>query len=104
MDKKKAARFEALSKMSKDKSGDMFGPKVADKMKSKRLSKVTVMAEDEKGLAKGLTKAQQILKAKLGEMFDEKDEDESEEAEEHSCPACEDEGCAECEEEESDEE
>jgi hypothetical protein len=99
-DKMKKARFEALSKMSKDKSGDLFGPKVGEKMKAKRLSKVTVMAEDEKGLAKGLTKAQQILKAKLGDMFDEKDEDEEDEGE-YSCPACEDEGCEMCEEEDA---
>lgn len=100
-DKLKKARFETLKKMSKDKSGDMFSSKLGDKMKAKRgLSKVTVMADDEEGLKKGLSKAQELLKAKLGEKFglEDKDEDETEEHDEE-CP-----GCDYCSDEEEDEE
>lgn len=101
MDKKKLARMEMLRKMSKDKSGEMYSP-VGEKLKSKKLSKVTVIADDKEGLKKGLSKAQQILKAKLGEKLGL---EESEEESEHECPICEDEGCEEChEEEDSDEE
>jgi hypothetical protein len=101
MDKKKLARLEMLKKMSKDKSGEMYSP-VGDKLKEKKLSKVTVIAPDKKGLEKGLSKAQQILKAKLGEKLGLED---GEEETEEECPACDGEGCEECEaEEESDEE
>lgn len=103
MNKKTAARFEMLKKMSKSKSSEMHEPSIGEALKKKKMSKVTVMAEDEEGLKKGLTKAQQILKAKLGEKLGLENEDESEESdeeedEEYSCPACEDAGCEECEE------
>lgn len=100
MNKKKQARFEALKGMAKSKFADKsFGSKVEEKLKAKRLSKVTVMAEDEEGLKKGLSKAQQILKAKLGEKFGLEDDEEEEEEHDEECP-----GCEVCEEESEDEE
>lgn len=96
--KKKLARMEMLKHLSKKKSSEMHEPK-ADALKGKKLSKVTIIAKDKEGLEKGLTKAQEILKAKLGKIFDEADEDETE----HDCESCKDEGCEECSEEEHDE-
>lgn len=102
--KKKLARLEMLKKFSKSKASEMHEPTVGENLKKKKLSKVTVMAEDEKGLTKGLSKAQQILKAKLGEKLLGKDEEESEE-EYEDCAECEGVGCEVCEdEEEADEE
>lgn len=101
--KKKAARLAMLKAFSAKKSSEMNEPK-AEVLKKKKLSKVTVIADDKEGLEKGLTKAQQILKAKLGKLIDEKEEDETEEISEHDCEECEDEGCELCEEEEESEE
>lgn len=81
--KKQEARLQMLKQFSKAKSGETYEPTIGEKLKAKKLSKVTVMAEDEDGLEKGLTKAQQILKAKLGEKLgladSEEDEEEAEE-------------------------
>lgn len=91
--------MEMLKALSKNKSKEMNEPTLGKKLSEKKLSKVTVIAKDKKGLSK----AQQILKAKLGKLLDE---DASEEEETEECPLCEGEGCEECEEEaeESDEE
>lgn len=100
MDKKKLARMEMLRKMSKSKPSEDLPSKLEEKLAPKRLSKVTVVAKDKEGLEKGLSKAQQILKAKLGEKLGLEDEDEEEtEDEGYSCPECEDVGCKMCEEE-----
>lgn len=98
MDKKKLARMEMLRALSKKKSGEMHSPK-GEKLKEKKLSKVTVIAKDKEGLEEGLSKAQQILKAKLGKMLDEDSEEEVKE-----CEHCEGEGCDECEEHEEEDE
>lgn len=102
MDKKSLAKLEALKSLSKKKSSELNEPK-ADILKKKKLSKVTVIADDKKGLEKGLSKAQQILKAKLGKLLDDESEEETEESE-HECEECEDAGCEYCEEEEESEE
>lgn len=101
MDKKQKARMEMLRKLSKDKHSELHSG-LGDKLKGSKLSKVEVIAKDEKGLEAGLSKAQQILKAKLGDKLDSLDENVAEEIAE--CEECEGEGCPHCEEEESEEE
>jgi hypothetical protein len=90
---KRSAKLSQLGELSKEMRkmmGDNFG---------KSLKKVTVAADSEEGLKKGLSKAQEIMAKKkmMPEMMPEM-EDESEEMEE--CEACEGEGCEECEESE----
>lgn len=99
MDKKKMmlARKEMLKKLSNEKRSKMHEP-MEKSLMPKKMQKVTVMAPDKEGLEKGLSKAQQILKAKLGEMFEEGSEEEHED-----CPECEGKGCEACEEEISEE-
>lgn len=91
-DKKKKARFEMIKKLAKEKMSDLGG--IGEGLKGKKLSKVEVIAKDEEGLKKGLSKAQEILKAKLGEDSSDSDEEEEEE-----CEACKGEGCSHCESE-----
>jgi hypothetical protein len=98
MDKKKKARMEMLKKLSKEKHSEMHTG-LGDALKGKKLSKVEVIAKDEKGLAEGLSKAKQILKAKLGELPSEEDSEEVEE----DCEACKGEGCDHCSEEDAEE-
>lgn len=95
----KKAMLQKLSQDLREGSKKSFG----DELKSKKMQKVTVIAPDEKGLEKGLSKAQQLLKAKFGEMGleeDEMEEMDGEESSEHECPMCSGKGCGECEEEE----
>jgi hypothetical protein len=96
MEKKHAAKMEMLKMLSKMMSDDGHEG-LGEGLKSKKLQKVTVAAPTSKGLKQGLSKAQQILAAKLGEAPSE--ESESEE----SCEECEGEGCPSCEESESEE-
>ena len=97
MDSKKLkARMEMLRKLSKDKSSEMHSG-LGEGLRSKKFSKVEIIAKDAKGLKEGLSKAQQILKAKLGNNVD-KSEDLSDDKE-ALCDACNDEGCELCEEE-----
>lgn len=82
--------------MNEEKDGTL-----GDLLKGKEgMQKVTVMAEDEEGLEKGLSKAQKILKEKYGEDAELEDEMEDmmegEEDEEELCPMCEKMPC-ECE-------
>jgi hypothetical protein len=60
---------------------------------NKEVKKVTVMADSDEGLKKGLSKAEEIMKAKLGDM--EESEDEEMEDEEYECEECK--GKEECE-------
>lgn len=99
--KKKQARLEVLKSLSKKKSSEVHEPVIGDSLKKKKLAKVTVIADDKEGLKEGLTKAQQILKAKLGEKFLSKEDESDDEELEHVCPACEDEGCEDCPEEDA---
>lgn len=96
MDKKLLAKYAALKKTSDSLKEDARKP-IGEELAKKKMNKVTVMAPDEKSLEKGLTKAQELLKAKFGEMGLE--EDEMEEMDEESCPMCSGEGCEECEHE-----
>ena len=93
------ARKEMLSKMS-DGMREDSKKSIGDSLKSKKLEKVTVVAPDKKGLAKGLSKAEELLKAKFGDkgLSDEDMEDIS-----PICPECKGAGCDVCDEE-SDEE
>lgn len=52
--------------MKKDKK-DLFDGKMPEKM-----DKITVMADSKEGLMEGLSKAEQIMKAKLGSKKDSK--------------------------------
>jgi hypothetical protein len=103
MEKKLKAKSEMLKMLSKMMSDDMYSG-MGDELKSKKMSKVTVAAPDAEGLKKGLSKAQEIIAAKMGkgEMKDEYDMED-----EYACEKCEGKGCPMCEEseeEESDEE
>lgn len=90
------AKYAALKKTSDSLREDSKKP-FGEDLKAKKMSKITVAAPDEKSLAKGLSKAQEILKAKFGEMGLEEDEmSEETEGEEIDCPACDNEGCEEC--------
>ncbi len=100
--KKKLARLEMLKRFSKSKSSEMHEPSVGKKLSEKKAAKAPVVAEE----PKTLSKAQMILKAKLGELMSEvgeEEEDEDELEEEAECPECEDEGCEACEEDEDEE-
>lgn len=102
MNKKQLARMEMLKKISKDKSSELHSG-LGEKLKGKKLSKVEVVSDSKKGLAEGLSKAQQILKSKLGDQAlkgDEVDESEDESMQEEDCPACEGEGCPACDDDE----
>lgn len=95
-DKKMKAKSEMLKMLSKMMHDDMYSG-MGDGLKSKKMSKVTVAAPDAEGLKKGLSKAQEIIAAKMGkgEMKDEYDmEDEYED-----CGDCGGKGCESCEEE-----
>ena len=100
--KKKMAKEEMLKLLSQMMSGEMYGD-MGEGLKSKKMEKVTVMAPDKKGLEKGLSKAQMLMKAKFGE---EPEMDESEmhemsespemESSEDACEMCKGEGCPLC--------
>lgn len=102
MDKKLLAKKQALMGLSNKLKEDTRKP-MAEELGKKKLSKVTVMAKDEKGLEEGLTKAQQLLKAKFGKLGLDEETMEEVDAEE-ACPVCEGEGCEECALEETEEE
>lgn len=111
--KKSLARMEMLKRLAKSKGSDLHSG-LGEKLKSKKLSKVEVIAKDEKGLQAGLTKAQQILKAKLGALPSEEEEvsgdeeavaadedgEETEEEAHEDCEYCHGQGCVACEDEE----
>lgn len=99
MDKKKLARMEMLKRLSKSKPD--ISSSLGEALKGKKLSKVEVVSDSPEGLKKGLSKAEQILKAKLGDKAEDSEEESSEE---EVCPVCEGAGCPECEAEESSEE
>jgi hypothetical protein len=101
MDKKMAAKKAALMGMS-SKLRDEARKPMAEDLKSKKMQKITIMAPDEEGLKKGLSKAEQILKAKFGAMgLEDEDMEMIDESMEHEdCPMCENQGCEACSEEE----
>tara|TARA_R100001086_G_scaffold10197_1_gene5480 strand:- start:1370 stop:1672 length:303 start_codon:yes stop_codon:yes gene_type:complete len=82
MDKKMNAKKEMLKHLSKEMR-DMIGDGYGEKMK-----KITIASDSEEGLKEGLSKAEEIMKAKglldedSDEEMEEEYEDESEEDEE----------------------
>ena len=56
--------------MKKDGKKDLFG----DMMPKKGMQKVTVMSDSPEGLKKGLSKAEEIMEAKLGKKSEDEDE------------------------------
>ena len=96
MDKSKL-KLEMLE-MLKQEMKDMMGEEKKGILSEKMPKKVTVMSDSKEGLEEGLSKAQQIMKSKLGMLPEmESEEMESEESED-KCEMCEKEPC-ECEEE-----
>ena len=96
MDKFKSARFAMLKKMSSKKSSEMHEPTVGESLKKKKASSAPAKEEEAEA---PLSKAQQILKAKLGEKLGletddqpeeemEQEEEEYEEEEGHDVKAC----------------
>ena len=66
---KKMAKMDMLKDLKKSMMmDDDLG------MKEKMMQKVTVAADSEKGLEKGLSKAQEILKKKLGDKMPKEEE------------------------------
>lgn len=110
MSAKSKARMEMLKKMSSQKGNDLHDM-LGKGLKGKKLQKVSVMSDSKEGLEKGLSLAEKIMKAKLGdkkpksaEAMMPSDEDLESMADE-DCAECHDEGCPACsEDEESDEE
>lgn len=103
-DKKSQAKAEMLKKLS-SMMGDERHSGLGEGLKSKKMSKVTVMAPDKVSLAKGLSKAQEIIKRKTGEDYATPDENmdaalADHEFEGEKCPYCED-GCEVCSGDES---
>lgn len=98
-DKKMKAKSEMLKMLSKMMHDDMYSG-MGDGLKSKKMSKVTVAAPDEAGLKKGLSKAQEIIAAKMGKGSEEGESEESYE----DCGDCGGKGCEACEEESESEE
>jgi hypothetical protein len=93
--KKELLRMLKSDMMEESKKGkaDLFkeyGPKKAEKM-----AKVTVMGDSPEAVAEGLSKAQQIMKAKLGKV------EMDDEGYEKKCPMCKGKSC-ECEAPEED--
>lgn len=102
MDKKKLARMEMLRKLARKGREEDAEPSLKEALKKKKLSKVEVISDSKEGLTKGLSKAQEILKAKLGDKL--LSEDDSDDMHDEDCDICEGHGCEYCEEEEEDEE
>lgn len=99
--KKMMAKKEMLQKLSKMMNDEMYDG-FSEPLKSKKMSKVTVMSDSPEGLKKGLSKAEQLMEMKFGKKEDM--ESESSEMEDEACPMCKGEGCKMCEEEEESEE
>ena len=113
MSKKLDAKKLMLQKLSKDLK-DTSNKNIGEDLKKKKLSKVEVIAPDDKSLEKGLSLAEKLLQKKFGDkglskedmeeetdgddFHDDEESEEEEEAEE--CPYCKGKGCPECSEEE----
>jgi hypothetical protein len=81
---KKTAKMDMLKELSKEMSDDQYSP-LADKLKGKKLQKVSVMSDSKEGLKKGLSKAEELLKMKgYGDSEEESEEGEEEESEEEA--------------------
>jgi hypothetical protein len=81
---KKTAKMDMLKELSKEMSDDQYSP-LAEKLKGKKLQKVSVMSDSKEGLKKGLSKAEELLKMKgYGDSEEESEEGEEEESEEEA--------------------
>jgi hypothetical protein len=86
---------QAMQEMISEEKSGLFSEVMP---KKKEMSKVTVMGDSPKAVEEGLSKAQQIMKAKLGkDAMMEDSEEESEEEDKEVCPMCKKMPC-ECEE------
>lgn len=70
-----------MNEMKKESKKDLFDGIMP---KKEKMQKVTVMADSKEGLEEGLSKAQQIMKAKLGIDSESEDSEEME----HECSEC----------------
>lgn len=83
MEKKSMAKAEMLKELSKEMSDDMYSP-MKDMLGKKGMKKVTVASDSAKGLEKGLSMAEKLMKLKAeqgGEESEEMPEMEEEESE-----------------------
>ncbi len=81
---KKTAKMDMLKELSKEMSDDQYSP-LAEKLKGKKLQKVSVMSDSKEGLKKGLSKAEELLKMKgYGDSEEESEEGEEGESEEEA--------------------
>jgi hypothetical protein len=94
MEKKAQARSAMLSELKKEMSNDEYSP-LKDLLSNKGMKKVSVMSDSPKGLEKGLSMAEKLMKLKSKQSDDSEMEDES------SCEMCKGKGCRACESEES---
>jgi hypothetical protein len=90
MEKKAQAKASMLKELSKEMSDDMYSP-MKDMIAKKGMKKVTVASDSSKGLEKGLSMAEKLMKLKA-----EQGGEESESEEEGSCPMCKGAGCEAC--------
>jgi hypothetical protein len=96
-------RKELKQEMLKMLKSDMVGMKKKGKKDlfegkmPKKMDKVTVMSDSKEGLMEGLSKAEQIMKAKLGDKSESKDESKEESKGKPKCDMCDMDPC-ECEE------
>lgn len=91
---KSKMKMEMLE-MLKQEMKEMMGEEKKGMLSKNMPKKVTVMSDSKEGLEKGLSKAQQIMKAKLGSLPEEDYEKEDEM--EEMCEKCEESPCC-CEE------
>lgn len=75
MEKKSKAKKEMLSALSKDMR-EMMGEGLSDSLKDKMM-KVTVAGDSEEAVEKGLDKAKEIMKRKMGEDYMNDDMEEN---------------------------
>ena len=100
-DNKLMAKMDALKGMSSALKEDSKKP-MGEELQKKKMERVVVEAPDKAGLLKGLTKAEELIRAKYGEMgLDDKsmsssepsvdmgdDEEEEMEGMDDACPMC----------------
>lgn len=103
MDAKLLAKKQALMGMSSKLKAEARSP-MKEELASKKKMKVIIEAPDEKSAMEGLSKAQELLRAKFGSLGLDEGTMEELDGEEIDCPACNNEGCDECYESEEAEE
>jgi hypothetical protein len=88
---KSKMKMEMLE-MLKQEMKEMMGEEKKGMLSENMPKKVTVMSDSKEGLEKGLSKAQQIMKAKLGSLPEEEEYEKEDEMEE-MCEKCEESPC-----------